>query len=64
VFHQLSSIDLLRTKRAYLHLGKPTWEEVFLSKTNSIHTGKQCVDAAVSRKDVFLRRDTWVFELR
>jgi hypothetical protein len=32
----------IRTRRAYHHLEKSTWQEVFCSKTNSTLTGKQC----------------------
>jgi hypothetical protein len=39
---QLSSIALFREKTTYLHLGKPQLQEVLLSKTNEILTGKQC----------------------
>jgi hypothetical protein len=38
---QLSLIGLFGIKRAYLHLEKPKLQELFLSKINSIFTGKQ-----------------------
>jgi hypothetical protein len=42
MFLQLSRIGLFGTKRAYLHLEKPTLQEVFFSKTYSFLTGKLC----------------------
>jgi hypothetical protein len=41
-FLQLSRICLLRTNWAFLHLENYDWQEVFLSKTNSLLTVKQC----------------------
>jgi hypothetical protein len=38
----LSCIYLFGAKRASAHLESPKWQEVFLSKMNSILTGKQC----------------------
>ena len=42
IFLPPSLIVLFRTKKAYLHLEKPKLQELFLSKTNTILTGKQC----------------------
>jgi hypothetical protein len=42
VFFNSAAVGLIGTKRVYLHLGKPMLQEVFLSKTNSILTVKQC----------------------
>jgi hypothetical protein len=42
VFFQLSRIILFSTKRAYLHLGKPNFQEIFLSEMNSVLSWKQC----------------------
>jgi hypothetical protein len=42
VFLQITWIGLFRTKRTYLHLENSEWQDVFLSKTNSILTWKQC----------------------
>jgi hypothetical protein len=42
VFLQLSWIGLFGRKRAYLNIEKSKLQEVFLSKTNSILTRKQC----------------------
>jgi hypothetical protein len=39
---KISCIYLFGTKRAYVHLETPKLQEVFLSKTNSILTGKKC----------------------
>jgi hypothetical protein len=41
LFHHLSQIGLFGTKWAFLHLENHDFQEVFLSKTNPIHTGKQ-----------------------
>jgi hypothetical protein len=49
------------SNRAYLHLEIYDFQEVFLSKTNSILTGKQCLFAPACTMDGFLRRDTCVF---
>jgi hypothetical protein len=42
VLLQLSRIGLLVANRAYLYLQTSKLQEVFLSKTNSILSGKQC----------------------
>jgi hypothetical protein len=49
------------SKRAYLHPENYDLQEVFLSKTNSVHTVIKCARAAASNKDGFLWRDTCVF---
>jgi hypothetical protein len=42
VLIQLTLKGLFGTWRAYLHLEKPKFQEVFLPKTNSVLTGRQC----------------------
>jgi hypothetical protein len=42
IFLQLSWISLFWTKRAFVHLENSNLQEVFLSKPNSVLTGKQC----------------------
>jgi hypothetical protein len=41
VFLQLSGVGLFGAKKAFLHLRKYDLQEVFLSKNNSVLTGKQ-----------------------
>jgi hypothetical protein len=60
VFPQLRGIGLLGTKTLYLHLQKHKLQEVFLSKTCSVLTGKQCFRCSFSITDGFLWRDTCV----
>jgi hypothetical protein len=48
------------TNWAFLHCKKPKLQEIFLSKTNSILTGKQCARCYFSNIDGFLLRDTCV----
>jgi hypothetical protein len=43
VFLHLSQISLFGANRPYLQLETLNLQEVFLSKTNSVFTGKQCV---------------------
>jgi hypothetical protein len=40
VFHQLSLIGVFGTKKDYLYLEKQKFQDVLLSKTKSILTGK------------------------
>jgi hypothetical protein len=56
VLFQLSWIGLFGANAPYLPLETPKIQEVFLSKTNTILTGKQCA----SNMDGFLLRDTCV----
>jgi hypothetical protein len=44
-------IVLLVANRAYLHLETPKFQEVFLSKTNSILSGNIVLDAPASNTD-------------
>jgi hypothetical protein len=53
VFHELSCIGIFGTKRAYLHLETPKFQEVFLPKTNPIITGKNVLASPGSKTDVF-----------
>jgi hypothetical protein len=42
MFHQLSLIEVFGTKRDYLYLEEQKFQDIVLSKTKSILTGKQC----------------------
>jgi hypothetical protein len=55
-----SWIGLYRTKRAYLHLENTDRQDVFLFKTNSFLTGKQCGRYLCTNTDGFVWRDTCV----
>jgi hypothetical protein len=59
----VSSTQLNRpngANRVYNHLGTPKFPEVFHSKTNSIFTGNNVLDALASNTDGFLSRGTCV----
>jgi hypothetical protein len=43
LFHQLRCIGQFGTKSAFLHIENSYLQKIFLSKYNSILTGKQCV---------------------
>jgi hypothetical protein len=58
---QLSWIGLFGTKFAFLHLENPNFQEPFLSKTNSMLTGNNVLDAETYNIDGFHCRDTYVF---
>jgi hypothetical protein len=58
LFIQFSLIGLPGTKRAFLPLETYDFQEVFLSKTNSILTGHNVVFAPASSTDCFLSIDT------
>jgi hypothetical protein len=45
---------------AYLHLETPKLQGAFLSKTNTILTGNNVLEAAASNTDCFLSRDILV----
>jgi hypothetical protein len=60
VFLPLGWIGLFGTKWAFLHCENYGFQEVFLSKTNSILTGKKMLNAAASNMDGFLWSDRWV----
>jgi hypothetical protein len=42
VFHEFQGIGLFGQKRPYHHFQKPRYQDIVLSKTNSILTAKQC----------------------
>jgi hypothetical protein len=48
---------------AYLHLETTRLQEVFFSKTNSVFTGKNMLDAPASNICAFLYRSTCVLQL-
>jgi hypothetical protein len=60
VFLQVNSIGLLETNRAYLHLETFKFQELLLSKTNSVLTGSSVSDAQRVNADGFLSRDPCV----
>jgi hypothetical protein len=60
VFLQLSGKGLFGKQRSYLHLEKPYLQEVFFSKTNSILTGNNVLDAPASHTNGFVLRDSCV----
>jgi hypothetical protein len=60
VFLQHSWIGLFREKSTHLHLEIPQLQEVFLSKTNAILTGKMCMMLLLLTQIVFFR-ETHVF---
>jgi hypothetical protein len=60
VFHQLSAVELFGTKRAYVYIEKRTLQELVLSKTNSILTWKNVLDATISNNEGLHSRDTCV----
>jgi hypothetical protein len=57
---QLSWIGLFRVSTGYLHLETSKLQEVFLSKSNSSLTGKQCGKGTCSNTDGFLSGDPCV----
>jgi hypothetical protein len=60
VFLQLSWKSQFGTNRAYLHLETLSFQEVFLSKTHSILTGKNVLSSPACSLDGFLSRYTCV----
>jgi hypothetical protein len=56
----LSFIGAFGTKREYLYLEIQKFQDILLSKTNSILTGKECIDAAASNIDGYLWRNPCV----
>jgi hypothetical protein len=60
VFLQLSWIVLFGTKWAFLWLGYSHWQEVFLSKTNAVLTGKECGRCSWFWHNGFLLREKCV----
>jgi hypothetical protein len=60
VFLQLSWVGLFGANKAYLHFEIAKWQEILLSKTNSILKGKQCSRSPDSNTNGFLLRDKCV----
>jgi hypothetical protein len=61
VFLQLSFIGQFGANRASLHNENCDFQEVFLKKSNSMLTWKQCATAAACTIGSFLSRDTFVY---
>jgi hypothetical protein len=60
VLFRLRCTGAFGANRALLNLGKPTLQEVVLSKTKSIFQENNVPGIPASKTDVFLSRDTWV----
>jgi hypothetical protein len=60
MFLPVSSIGLLATNRAYLHLANPTLQEVFISKLTQFSKGNNVLDACACNTDGFPWRDKHV----
>jgi hypothetical protein len=57
---QVRWMGLFVANRAYFHFGNYDLQEVFLTKTNSFLTGKQCFICSSSNTDCFLCTDIYV----